>query len=508
MGETDLIGSIDQGTSSSRFIVYEAQTGKVIAEHQIEVEQLFPHESWVEQRPDSLLKSVEDCIEAVCGKLNDAGISFDRVKGLGITNQRETTVVWDRITGEPLNNAVVWCDARNGVQVHKLHSMFGQNFLREKCGLPIATYFSATKLVWLMDNVPEVKKAAAEDRLMFGTVDTWLVWNLTGGVNGGHHLTDVTNASRTMLMNINTLDWDNTLVEFFDLSHSILPKIQASSSDYGSLASGSLAGKRILGVVGDQQAALLGQGCVTKGEAKNTYGTGCFMLYNTGTDIVHSTHGLLTTVAYQQEGHPASYALEGSVAVAGLALRWLRDNMGMIKDFSEAFELASQVDRTDGVYFVPAFSGLFAPHWRSDARGTLCGLTGHSTKQHVSRAVLEAVCFQVCEIFEAMKADSGCEPSELLVDGGMTRSDILLQLQANLMGVKVAKPAMKEITALGAAVAAGVTAGVWILGSKLDNLTIYSPQIDEKERARKMKRWKMAVERSLGWDLEAMSTAD
>jgi len=503
-----LIGSIDQGTSSSRFIVYEAQTGKVIAEHQIEVEQLFPHESWVEQRPGSLLKSVEDCIEVVCGKLNDAGVSLDRLKGLGITNQRETTVVWDRITGEPLNNAVVWCDARNGVQVHKLHSMFGQNFLREKCGLPIATYFSATKLVWLMDNVPEVKKAAAEDRLMFGTVDTWLVWNLTGGVNGGHHLTDVTNASRTMLMNINTLDWDNTLVEFFDLSHSILPKIQASSSDYGSLASGSLAGKRILGVVGDQQAALLGQGCVRKGEAKNTYGTGCFMLYNTGTDIVHSTHGLLTTVAYQQEGHPASYALEGSVAVAGLALRWLRDNMGMIKDFSEAFELASQVDRTDGVYFVPAFSGLFAPHWRSDARGTLCGLTGHSTKQHVSRAVLEAVCFQVCEIFEAMKADSGCEPSELLVDGGMTRSDILLQLQANLMGVKVAKPAMKEITALGAAVAAGVTAGVWRLGSKLDNLTIFSPQIDEKERARKMKRWKMAVERSLGWDLEAMSTAD
>jgi len=508
MGETDLIGSIDQGTSSSRFIVYEAQTGKVIAEHQIEVEQLFPHESWVEQRPGSLLKSVEDCIEVVCGKLNDAGVSLDRLKGLGITNQRETTVVWDRITGEPLNNAVVWCDARNGVQVHKLHSMFGQNFLREKCGLPIATYFSATKLVWLMDNIPEVKKAAAEDRLMFGTVDTWLVWNLTGGVNGGHHLTDVTNASRTMLMNINTLDWDNTLVEFFDLSHSILPKIQASSSDYGSLASGSLAGKRILGVVGDQQAALLGQGCVRKGEAKNTYGTGCFMLYNTGTDIVHSTHGLLTTVAYQQEGHPASYALEGSVAVAGLALRWLRDNMGMIKDFSEAFELASQVDRTDGVYFVPAFSGLFAPHWRSDARGTLCGLTGHSTKQHVSRAVLEAVCFQVCEIFEAMKADSGCEPSELLVDGGMTRSDILLQLQANLMGVKVAKPAMKEITALGAAVAAGVTAGVWRLGSKLDNLTIFSPQIDEKERARKMKRWKMAVERSLGWDLEAMSTAD
>jgi len=508
MGEADLIGSIDQGTSSSRFIIYEAQTGKVVAEHHIEVEQLFPHESWVEQKPLALLKSVEDCIEVVCHKLVEDGVNLDRIKGLGITNQRETTIVWDKLTGEPLNDAVVWCDARNGVQVHKLHSMFGQNYLREKCGLPIATYFSATKLVWLMDNNQKVKEAAEQDRLLFGTVDSWLIWNLTGGVKGGHHLTDVTNASRTMLMNINTLDWDNTLVEFFDLSSSILPKIQPSSSDFGSLVSGGLAGKKILGVVGDQQAALLGQGCVSKGEAKNTYGTGCFMLYNTGNDIVQSTHGLLTTVAYQQEGHPATYALEGSVAVAGLALRWLRDNMGMIKDFSEAFELANQVEKTDGVYFVPAFSGLFAPHWRSDARGTLCGLTAHSTKQHVSRAVLEAVCFQVCEIFEAMKADSGCEPKQFLVDGGMTRSDILLQLQANLLGTEVAKPAMKEITALGAAVAAGVTAGVWTLGTKMDNITIFRPQIDEKERARKMKRWKMAVERSLGWDLEAMSTED
>jgi len=503
-----LIASIDQGTSSSRVIVYEAQTAKVLAEHQIEVEQLFPHESYVEQKPSALLKSVEECIEAVCQKLTNDGISLDLIKGLGITNQRETTIVWDKLTGEPIYNAVVWCDARNGVQVHKLHSMFGQNYLREKCGLPIATYFSATKLVWLLENVKEVKEAAKENRLLFGTVDTWLIWNLTGGTKGGRHLTDVTNASRTMLMNINSLEWDTSLIKFFELSSDMLPKIQASSSDYGQLSSGPLAGKSILGVVGDQQAALLGQGCVNKGEAKNTYGTGCFMLYNTGTSLVHSTHGLLTTVAYQQEGHPATYALEGSVAVAGLALRWLRDNMGMISNFQEAFELADQVERTDGVYFVPAFSGLFAPHWRSDARGTLCGLTGHSTKQHVARAVLEAVCFQVCEIFDAMKEDSGSEPKQFLVDGGMTQSDILLQLQANLLGTDVAKPAIKEITALGAAVAAGVTAGVWQLGTKIEEITIFKPQIDEKERARKMKRWKMAVERSLGWDLEAMSTAD
>jgi len=343
---------------------------------------------------------------------------------------------------------------------------------------------------------------------MFGTVDTWLIWNLTGGLNGGKHLTDVTNASRTMLMNIQSLEWDPSLIEFFSLPDDILPKIQPSSSKYGHLAGGPLAGVEILGVVGDQQAALLGQGCTQKGEAKNTYGTGCFMLYNTGPDIVHSTHGLLTTVAYQKEGDQASYALEGSVAVAGLALRWLRDNLGMIKDFQEAMELAGEVERTDGVYFVPAFSGLFAPHWRADARGTLCGLTAHTTKQHIARAVIEAVCFQVCEIFEAMQADSGTEPVQFLVDGGMTQSSLVLQLQANLLGSKVVKPAMKEVTALGAAVAAGVTAGVWELGTKMGDITEYSPQIDAKERARKMKRWKMAVERSLGWDLEAMSTAD
>jgi len=508
MTDKNLIGAIDQGTSSSRFMVFEAQTGVVVAEHQIEVEQLFPHEGWLEQKPMELLKSVEQCIENVVEKLKAKGISVSELAGVGITNQRETTIVWDKRTGKPLCNAVVWADARNGVEVGNLQKKFGQNHLRSQCGLPLATYFSATKLSWLLENVEEVKAAAENETLMFGTVDTWLVWNLTGGISSGCHVTDVTNASRTMLMNINTLKWDDSLLKFFNVPASALPSIQASSSDFGTINTGPLSGVKILGVVGDQQAALLGQGCVNKGETKNTYGTGCFMLYNTGHDIIHSSHGLLTTLAYQQEGHPPSYALEGSVAVAGLGLRWLRDNMGMIKDYEEAFELASQVDRTYGVYFVPAFSGLFAPHWRADARGTLCGLTGHTTKQHVSRAVIESVCFQVCEIFDAMKADSNTEPQKLLVDGGMTQSDVLLQLQANLLGVEVHKPSIKEITALGAAVAAGVTAGIWQLGSKMNHIRSFRPEIDDKERARKMKRWKMAVERSLGWDLEAMSTTD
>jgi len=506
---TDLVGSIDQGTSSSRFMVFEAGTGVVVGQHQLEVKQLFPHESWVEQDPLELLATVEACVAAVVADLARDGVPLSRIRCLGITNQRETAVVWSKTTGKPLYNAVVWCDARNGVQVGQLHAKYGQDHLRPKCGLPLATYFSATKLVWLLENVPEVAAAGASGDLMFGTVDSWLVWNLTGGLQGGRHLTDVTNASRTMLMDINSLEWDQELKQFFNLPDGLhLPTIQASSSNFGSLFSGPLKGLPILGVVGDQQAALLGQGCVSSGEAKNTYGTGCFMLYNTGKAPVTSTHGLLTTVAYQVEGEAASYALEGSVAVAGLALRWLRDNLGMITDYSQAYELAAQVERTGGVYFVPAFSGLFAPHWRSDARGTLCGLTAHTTRQHISRAVLEAVCFQVAEIFRAMVADSGCEPKQFLVDGGMTGSPLLLQLQANLLGCDVAKPAMKEVTALGAAVAAGVTAGVWTLGTKMGDVTVYRSEIDEKERERKTGRWKMAVERSLGWDLQAMSTDD
>jgi len=505
----DLVGSIDQGTSSSRFMVFEAGSSKVVAKHQVEVTQLFPHESWVEQDPLELLSSVQECVQAVVDQLQKEGISLNRLKGVGITNQRETTIVWHRKTGKPLYNAVVWCDARNGLEVGHLSSKFGQDHLREMCGLPLATYFSATKLVWLLKNIPKVKEASESGDLMFGTVDSWLIYHLTGGPQGGSHSTDVTNASRTMLMNIESLKWDQELLDFFQIPSSVLlPTIQASSSDFGSLQDGPLSGVHILGVVGDQQAALLGQGCISSGEIKNTYGTGCFMLYNTGPTPITSTHGLLTTVAYQAEGEEATYALEGSVAVAGLGLRWLRDNLCMIDNYEQAYELAAQVDRTGGVYFVPAFSGLFAPHWRSDARGTLCGMTAHTTRQHIARAALEAVCFQVVEIFDAMVADSGQQPKQFLVDGGMTQSPLLLQLQANLLGCEVTKPGMKEVSALGAAVAAGVTAGVWRAGQHMEGITVYRPEIDGKERERKTRRWKMALERSLGWDLAAMSTED
>jgi len=393
MAGKQLVAAVDQGTSSSRVVVYEAGSGEVVAQHQQEVQQLTPQEGWVEQDPEELLSSVEACLAGVAAQLD----SNARLAGLGITNQRETVVVWDRKTGRPLYPAIVWCDARNGTEVASMVAKHGKDVLRDACGLPLATYFSATKLRWLLDNVPVVAAALEADTLMAGTVDSWLIWNLTGGLEGGLHLTDVTNASRTMLMNLCTLDWDSALLHFFSLPRSALPAIQPSSSHFGNLTAGTgpFAGTPITGVIGDQQAALLGHGCVRRGEAKCTFGTGCFMLAHTGEERVQSSSGLLTTVAYQQQGGEPQYALEGSVAVAGLALRWLRDNLGLIKDYEEAFQLAAQVERTDGVYFVPAFSGLFAPRWRADARGTLCGLTAHTTKQHIARAVIESVCFQV-----------------------------------------------------------------------------------------------------------------
>ncbi|XP_023344174.1 glycerol kinase isoform X2 [Eurytemora carolleeae] len=474
----ELIGAIDQGTSSTRLIIFKAGTCEVLVEHQLEVQQHFPNEGWVEQDPLELLKSVHLCIQGVVDKLQAKNIPVSSIKGIGLTNQRETTIVWNRLTGIPVHPAMVWSDARNSLIVKNLCSEFGQDHLRTQCGLPIATYFSATKLLWLWDHIPEVKQLAEEGNLLFGTVDTWILWNLTGGTQNGLHLTDVTNASRTMLMSLKTLSWDPSLLKFFNLPLHILPTIKASSDDFGCIATGPMRGIKISGVVGDQQAALLGQGCTRIGEAKSTYGTGCFMLYNTGDSIVESKHGLLTTVAYQQAGRSATYALEGSVAVAGSSVRWLRDNLGLIKDSSEISSLAEQVEKTDGVYFVPAFSGLFAPHWKSDARGTLCGLTSHSTKHHICRAVLEATCFQVKDIFEAMKMDSKSSPSSILVDGGMTASQILLQLQSNILGIDVQKPSFSEVTALGAAVAAGVSLGLWQLGTKISDLQTYSPEID------------------------------
>jgi len=499
----DLVGAIDQGTSSTRLLLFEAGSCNVIAEHQVEVKQDFPNEGWVEQDPLELLSTVHTCIDNVVEQLKQKNISLDSIKCIGLTNQRETTIVWNRLTGTPVAPAIVWCDARNGTLVKNLCEKYGQDYLRKECGLPLATYFSGTKLLWIWENMPEVRLLCDEGTLMFGTVDTWLLWNLTGGIEGGVHLTDVTNASRTMLMNLETLAWDDTLLQFFRVNPKILPEIRPSSGDFGRISSGVLQGVRITGVVGDQQAALLGQGCINKGEAKSTYGTGCFMLYNTGFEIVASTQGLLTTVAYQREGQAATYALEGSVAVAGSSVRWLRDNLGLISDSAEVSELAEKVDKTDGVYFVPAFSGLFAPHWKSDARGTICGLTAHTNKNHIARAVLEATCFQVKDIFEAMKADSKSDPTHLLVDGGMTASKVLLQLQANLLGIKVDKPSFSEVAALGAGVAAGAALGIWEPGTKISDITTYSPLIDDVERARKLRRWKMALERSLGWDLGA-----
>jgi len=495
----DLIMAIDQGTSSSRVMVFKAGTSKLLSMYQVEISVQHPYEGWMEQNPLEIVSSVQTCMENVIADLVMKDISLSQIKGIGITNQRETTVVWNRMTGEPVYPAIVWSDARNASLVKSWINEHNRDYLRSKCGLPLATYFSATKLAWLYENVAEVKKLSDEKQLLFGTVDTWLLWNLTGGLKGGKHLTDVTNASRTMLMNLQTLAWDQQLLDFFGVSSHILPEIQPSSGDFGLISKGDLVGVPILGMIGDQQAALLGHGCISKGEAKNTYGTGCFLLYNTGSDVVESKHGLLTTVAYQQAGQPPSYALEGSVAVAGSAVRWLRDNLGMISKTAQVSTLAAEVTDTDGVYFVPAFSGLFAPHWRSDARGTMCGLSGHSDKRHICRAVLEAVCFQVKDIFEAMKEDSKSELTSLLVDGGMTASEVLLEIQANILGVEVLKPNFVEVSALGAAIAAGVSLGLWTLGEKIADITTYRPQIDQEERHAKMQRWKMAVERSLNW---------
>ncbi|MCL4125198.1 UNVERIFIED_CONTAM: hypothetical protein GTU68_062180, partial [Idotea baltica] len=463
------------------FQVFAAGSGELLTYHQEEVVQLYPQKGWVEQKPNELLETVHTCIEKTVENMKTLEIDPSDIKAVGITNQRETTIVWDKITGRPLYNAIVWLDARTASTVEDiLKDTPGQNkdYFKESCGLPISTYFSAVKLRWLFENVAAVKEALAKDRLIFGTVDSWLLWNLTGGYDGGLHITDITNASRTLLMNLRSLNWDPALCKFFQIPMSILPEIRSSSEIYGYITKGPLLGVPISGVsagelLGDQQAALVGQMCLTKGQAKNTYGTGCFLLKNTGTQIVQSEHGLLTTVAYKLgKNAPTTYALEGSVAIAGAAVRWLRDNLGIVKSSAEIEPLAKSVKDSGGVYFVPAFSGLYAPYWRADARGVICGLTQHTTGAHLARAALEAVCFQTREILTAMQKDSGIAISKLLVDGGMTVNDTLLQLQADLAGVPVVRPSMTETTALGAAMAAGAAEGiaVWDL-QKLSPLT-------------------------------------
>jgi len=503
-----LVGALDQGTSSTRFLVFTAGSAQLLTYHQTEVTLTFPREGWVEADPQELLQTSLTCIQKTVENLRALEVDEADIATIGITNQRETTLVWDRLTGQPLHNAIVWLDARTTHTVQSLLHKCPQkdkDYLKPLCGLPLSTYFSAVKLRWLLDTVPAVQAALEAGTLMFGTVDTWLIWNLTGGVNGGLHITDVTNASRTMLMNIEMLQWDDHLCQFFDIPKSILPEIRSSSEIYGHLTCGALRGVPISGILGDQQAALVGQACLEQGQAKSTYGTGCFMLYNTGCKIVQSTHGLLTTVGYKLgKDAPVTYALEGSVAIAGAALRWLRDNLGVISEFSEVEKLAGEVKDTGGVVFVPAFTGLYAPHWDDTARGTICGLTQYSTKHHLCRAALEAISFQSREILDAMNRDSGIPLRRLQVDGGGTINALLMQLQADLLGIPVVRPSMLETTALGAAMAAGAADGVGVWSLRPEDLShgttdTFTPQIGDDERDVRFDRWKEAVVRSRGW---------
>lgn len=509
---SNLIGAIDQGTGSSRFLVFASDSAEIVTYHQTETKQIYPHAGWVEQDPLEILTSVLTCIDKTVEKLREFEIDPSNIKAVGVTNQRETIVIWNKYTGKPLYNAIIWLDSRTADMVELLSKKHGCKAVKDKCGLPIATYFSAVKLRWLIENVPEVQKAIENDQCLFGTIDSWIIWNLTGGANNGIHVTDVSNASRTMLMNIRSLQWDPWLCSFFQVPMSILPTIRSSCEILGFFSCSSLSGVPISGCLGDQSAALLGQLCLKPGSAKNTYGTGCFLLCNTGKVPVWSQHGLLTTVAFKlgPDQH-VTYALEGSVAIAGALIRWLRDNLGIIADSSFIETLASSVKSSHGVYFVPAFSGLYAPHWQPSARGIICGLTQFSTRAHVARAALEAVCFQTCEIVDAMKLDSGFPMNDLQVDGGMTNNKMLLQVQADLLGMPVVLPSMPETTALGAAMAAGAAKGieVWdIHQTESGDVTtdVFHPSISPQEREVRYAMWKKAVKRSMFWEDEANKT--
>lgn len=496
------VGSIDQGTSSTRFILFDV-TGKIVLSHQVEFEQKYPNPGWVEQDPELILTTVKTCIEEVMKQYDSKKMgSKSDIKAVGITNQRETTILWDKNTGKPLYNAIIWSDGRTQSTCAKLleKSNGNKDVLREKTGLPISTYFSGIKFRWMLDNVPEVKKACDEKRALFGTMDTWLMWNLTGGVGKGIHVTDVTNASRTMMMDIRTMKWDPELCKFLEVPDYLLPEIKSSAEVYGEMCEGPLAGIPIAGDLGDQQAAVVGQGCFQVGEAKSTYGTGCFMLYNTGESLVHSTHGLLTTVAYQlgPKAKPV-YALEGSVAVAGSAIKWLRDNLGIIQKASDMDVLASSVPDTGGAYFVPAFSGLFAPYWKDNARGVLVGITQFITKAHIARATLEAIAFQAKEVLDAMHNDAKTPLSKLRVDGGVTNSLLMLQIQADLLGIPVVQPKSIETTSFGAAYAAGLAVGVWKEIPEQEGAVEYCPTIEEEERKTRLAEWKKAVQRTMDW---------
>ncbi len=467
-----------------------------MASHQREHQQIFPQPGWVEHDPAEI---VERTWEVIDGAMVDGGLNASDLSAVGITNQRETAVLWDRTTGEAVNNAIVWQDTRTGDLCSRLTESHGGEWFRAKTGLPVATYFAGPKLRWILDNDPDLMARARAGELAFGTVDSWIVWQLTGGAV---HVTDATNASRTLLMDLETLAWDDDLLAAVGVPREVLPEIVSSSGTVAECV-GSLQGVPIAGILGDQQAAVFGQTCFAVGEAKNTYGTGCFLLLNTGTELVRSEHGLLSTVAYRIGNQPATYALEGSIAVAGALVQWVRDNLGLIEDSAEIQALAESVDDNGDVYFVPAFSGLFAPHWRSDARGVVVGLTRYANKGHLARAVLEATAFQTAEVVDAMNADSGVDLTELRVDGGMVGNDLLMQFQADILGVPVVRPRVSETTALGAAYAAGLATGVWSsqadLRANWGEDRRWEPTMDSDERSRLFARWKQAVERTYDW---------
>jgi glycerol kinase len=492
------VGALDQGTTSTRFMIFD-HGGLVVGIHQKEHEQIYPKPGWVEHDPAEIWARSEEVIK---GALEKANIAASDLAAVGITNQRETTVVWDKNTGKAVYNAIVWQDTRTDQIIAEFAKDGGQDRLRPKVGLPLATYFSGPKVKWILDNVAGAREKAENGDLLFGNIDTWCIWNLTGGVKGGVHVTDVSNASRTMLMDLQTLDWDQEILMLMGIPRSMLPAIKASSEVYGQ-GVGTLAGIPIAGDLGDQQAALFGQTCFSAGEAKNTYGTGCFMLLNTGTFVVPSKSGLLTTLGYKIGDQPAVYALEGSIAITGALVQWLRDNLGMITSSAEVEALAKTVEDNGGVYFVPAFSGLFAPYWRSEARGVIAGLTRYVNKGHIARATLEATAWQTREVLDAMNADSGVDLTALKVDGGMVFNETLMQFQSDVLGVPVIRPKVAETTALGAAYAAGLAVGFW---SAVEDLRAnwakdkeWTPKLDERQREREYKMWKKAVTRTFDW---------
>ncbi|MCP2031609.1 glycerol kinase [Okibacterium sp. HSC-33S16] len=496
----DYVIAIDQGTTSSRAIIFD-KSGSIISTGQLEHEQIFPKAGWVEHDPAEIWNNTREVIGQALSKAN---LTRHDIASIGITNQRETAVVWDKTTGKPVYNAIVWQDTRTQSIVDRLAADGGVERFKPKVGLPLATYFSGTKIVWILENVDGAREKAEAGDLLFGTTDSWVLWNLTGGTDGGVHVTDVTNASRTLFMDLETLQWDDEILSVFNVPKSMLPEIKSSSEVYGHAHSSSLLRETpIAGILGDQQAATFGQAAFDTGESKNTYGTGNFLIFNTGEEIVHSKNGLLTTLGYKLGDAKPHYALEGSIAVTGSLIQWLRDNLGIINSAPEVEALARTVEDNGGVYIVPAFSGLFAPYWRPEARGVMVGLTRYVNKGHIARAALEATAFQTREVLDAVNADSGVDLTELKVDGGMVANDALMQFQADILNVPVVRPVVAETTALGAAYAAGLAVGFW---ENLDDLRgnwqedkRWEPKMDAEDRDRTLRLWKKAVTKSFDW---------